>query len=35
MQDVVEVVFVINGQELQSLSDVLEIEVETAEPSLF
>lgn len=35
MYDTVEVVFVLDGVELQSLSDIVEIEVETAEPSLF
>jgi hypothetical protein len=35
MYDTVEVVFVLDGVELQSLSDTVEVEVETAEPSLF
>ena len=35
MYDTVEVVFVLDGVELQHLSDTVEVEVETAEPSLF
>ena len=35
MYDIVEVVIVLDGEELQSLSDKVEIEVETAEPTLF
>ena len=35
MYDTVEVTFVVNGEELQALTDVVDVEVETAEPSLF
>ena len=35
MYDTVEVVIVMNGTELQVLSDTVDVEIETAEPTLF
>lgn len=35
MYDTVEVVIVMNGTELQALSDTVDVEIETAEPTLF
>lgn len=35
MYDIVEVVIVVNGNELQALSDTVDIEIETAEATLF